>query len=201
MISGNMYGAGSRLRKKKAGKISHIARMGLTRPRYSLLFLSLIDYFRCRNVVELGTSLGLNTLYLAKGKYLENLITFEGNHTLAEIAQANFKTIPDPQIELIIGDIDHTLSDSLKKFGTVDFAYVDANHTAEATILYVEEMMKYLSRPSILVIDDIYWSADMAKAWSQICLIPQKPLCLDLFQVGVLIFHDEGPDGYYHLVY
>jgi len=201
IVPGDVFGAGSRFRKKKANRLSYITRRGLSRSKYSVLLLSLINYFKCRIVLELGTSIGLNTLYLSKGKFVEKVITFEGNRHLAEIAQSHFESIPDIQIDLVIGNIDHTFKKWLEQNKRIDFVFLDANHTAEATARYVELAITWLVRPFILVIDDIYWSAGMTKAWNQICSYPQRKLCLDFFQMGILIFDEEGPEGYFHLVY
>lgn len=194
-------GAGSRTHQKKPVRISEIVRTGLTSTRYSKLLLAIINYYQCRTVVELGTSLGLNTLYLSRGNQVKTIFTFEGNPGLTEITKEMMNTRSDKDIKLIQGDIDQTLMISLKQLGKIDFVYLDANHTKEATLRYFSQIRPFLSDRSILVFDDIYWSQEMTEAWKMICRLSQKNLCLDLFRVGILILDKNAPDGYFRLAF
>jgi predicted O-methyltransferase YrrM len=206
IIGGKLYGAGSHTIPEKKPAVSHIARKGITRLKYSKLLLSLIDHFGCRRVLELGTSIGLNTLYLSKGRNLESLITFEGNTDLAGIARRNFETcsgdgIKGDKIKIITGEIDHTLPELLGEAEPVDFVFIDANHTASATLRYMEMLEPRLSSRAVVVIDDIYWSPDMTRAWRQICSSGVKALFLDFYQTGIVIRDPDAPEGYWILAY
>ena len=194
-------GAGSRILKNKTKKISDIVKHGITKPKYSKLLLSLINYFQCIHILELGTSLGLNTLYLAKGKHVKILKTFESDQNLANLALKNFKLSPENKIDLILGDINETLNQYLKQNDDIDFVYLDANHTYEATLKYTQDIIPHLSGQAVLVIDDIYWSADMTKAWKKICDSCSTRCCLDLYQLGIIIFQKNCAAGYYCLAY
>jgi predicted O-methyltransferase YrrM len=200
-IQGKVLGAGSRIRGRKPPRLSEIACSGITKIKYSKLLLSLINYYQCETVIELGTSLGLNTLYLSKGRFVKHLLTFEGNPVLSEIAMDHFNSLSQIKIKLVMGDIDDTLDHQLKQGGPVDFVYLDANHTAEATLGFLDSLLPYLSQRSILVFDDIYWSSDMTDTWKRICKYPHKKLCLDLFQAGILIHDDKAPEGYFRLAF
>jgi predicted O-methyltransferase YrrM len=200
ILPGGM-GAGSRFCQNRTFRLSDIARSGITKARYSKLLLSIINFYECRTVIELGTSLGLNTLYLSHGNKVKHLLTFEGNPVLAQLAEEHFKTFSTTGIELIRGNLDHTLFDQLKQVGEVDFAYLDANHTKEATLRYFKLLRPHMSDRSILVFDDIYWSHGMTEAWNTICLQSRKKLCLDLFQVGILINDGNAPDRYFRLAF
>ena len=200
-IRGNWLGAGSRIHKNKPRRLSDIARSGITDVNYSKLLLSLIDFYQCESLIELGTSIGLNALYLSRGKQVKHFLTFEGNPALAEIAEDHFKTLSQIEIKLVQGDIDVTLQDELKRIGKVDFVYLDANHTAEATLRYFSLLQPYLSGRSVLVFDDIYWSSGMTDAWEKICRLPHNKLCLDLFRIGILIHDEKAPEGYFRLAF
>lgn len=197
----NDLGAGSLVQKNNRKRISDIARHGITKLKYSKLLVSLINYFQCEHILELGTSLGLNTLYLAKGKYVKRLKTFEGDQQLVHMALKNFRSSPGNKIDLIKGNISDTLYQYLGQNDDIDFVYMDANHTYDATLTYTQLIAPKLSTLAVLVIDDIYWSAEMAKAWKKICESFATKLCLDIFQFGIVIFKKNGPEGYYRLAY
>ena len=200
-IGGRQFGAGSSIDHGRYPRISRIARFGITRLKYSRLLLTLINHYGLCRIIELGTSLGLNTLYLAKGSKVRQVITFEGNPELADIAHSAFERSAEGKIRLITGDIDETLPDFLKSSGPVDFAFLDANHTAEATLRYFEMLKPRLAPLSILAVDDIYWSKDMTRAWKAISRHPGQGLFLDLFRMGIVINDEQAPSGYYKLAY
>ena len=195
------WGAGSRVHRRKPVRISEIARTGITGAGYSKLLLAIVNYYQCRTVIELGTSLGLNTLYLSRGDYVNRILTFEGNPALAEIAEKIFTSHTEKDIQLIRGNIDHTLLDTLKQTGQIDFVYLDANHTREATLRYFNQLRPFLSDRSILVFDDIYWSSGMTDAWKRISRQSGQNLCLDLFRAGILVFVKNAPEGYFRLAF
>ena len=59
-------GAGSKHHKQSKRLISEIADTSLSDLRFSLLYLRLIRHIDAKNIIELGTSFGINTLYLAQ---------------------------------------------------------------------------------------------------------------------------------------
>jgi predicted O-methyltransferase YrrM len=201
IISGKSFGAGSRFRTGNRFSLNRIARSGITRPKYSRLLLALIDHFGFSRILELGTSIGLNTLYLSKGRKVEDLVTFEGNEELAGIARRNFDLFYRGKIRVITGDINHTLPEYLRQADPVDFVFLDANHTAGATLHYLDMLEWHLNRLSVVVIDDIYWSSGMTQAWKQICSSAKNKLCLDIFQMGIVIRDPDGPAGHHVLAF
>src|SRR5690606_28437015 len=58
------FGSGAVL-KTHSRKIKDIARTSLSAAKYARLYARLIQYFNGQSIIELGTSLGINTLYLA----------------------------------------------------------------------------------------------------------------------------------------
>ncbi len=195
----NNLGAPSRIKGKKASRLSAITRKGLTRIKYAKILHSLADYFQCRNIVELGTSMGLTTLYLAAAGSVKKVWTFEGNEPLANIAEENFKRMNARKIQLIRGNIEQTLPSLLKKMAPIDLIFIDANHTFSATTTWYDLIKPGLPEGAIVIFDDIYWSEEMTRAWEKICRENDKNLCLDLFQLGIIIHGEDIPSGYYRL--
>ena len=74
----------------------------------------------------------------------------------------------------------------------IDMAYIDGNHTYEATMKYFNELLKITHENSILIFDDIYWTSDMTKAWEEIKTIPAVTVSIDLYKVGLIFFRKEN---------
>lgn len=190
-IQVNDLGAGSRKNFHNERKISKIARHSISSRKTSQLLFKLINKFQPSSVLELGTSLGINTLYLAKALHTAQIITLEGCSNIAQVARQNFAKGGCTHIELLEGDIDHTLPTALDKIASLDFVFFDANHRYAPTIQYFELCLRKAHKKSIFVFDDIYWSSEMQQAWAEIKAHPQVTLSLDLFQVG-LVFFESG---------
>jgi len=189
-------GAGSR--KKNAStsrKISQILKNSVS-PDWQCRFLfRLINYLQAENRLEIGSSLGLSTLYQYFPNTQSKLITLEGSPELAKIARANFKLMEASQIQLIEGNFDDTLTTALQELGSIDFAYIDGNHRKEPTLRYFEACLPYIHEGTVLLFDDIYWSDEMAVAWNTLKQHPSVRLSVDLFWAGLLFFRSEQKES------
>ncbi|MGD9328358.1 MAG: class I SAM-dependent methyltransferase [Cyclobacteriaceae bacterium] len=182
------FGAGSKISVNETRTVRSIAKGGISTSKYSRLFQELIRYFKCRTILELGTSIGINTLYLATSGPDVKVWTFEGCQPLAGIAEKTFMDLGQDNIKVIIGNIDSTLPRFLHGSGDIDFAFIDANHTYRSTMSYFNLLKPKLSDHAVVIIDDIYWSKEMAKAWHDISKHNPDAACIDIFQCGIIIF-------------
>lgn len=195
------YGASSTVHAStKKVKASIIAKKGLTTPKVSRLLARLIKFNEAKTIVELGTSFGLNTLYLAS-KSNSSVITFEGSNDIADVAITNFEHFDNTNIELISGNIDVTLPKFLDARINIDFVYIDANHRYIPTMEYFNALIKRMHDDSIMVLDDIYWSKEMTQAWEEIKRHPQVTHSIDLFSIGIVFFKPELVKTNYRLMF
>lgn len=180
-------GAGSARLKGKTRIVRDIARVSLSPRKYSLLYKRIIQRYQCKTIIELGTSLGINTLYLAStGAPL--IMTFEGSPAIARTAQTVFDAAGASNIKLILGNIDHTLPDNLRSVSSVDFALLDAHHRYQPTLDYFEALIPKTHSQTVIVIDDISYSKEMADAWSVIQQHDKVQGTIDLFRCGIVLF-------------
>lgn len=181
------FGAGSRVSSHRTRSIGSIAKHATTPSKFSRFLSQSITYFGHTEILELGTSLGINTLYLSE-KEDTNVTTFEGDPAIAELAQGHFEKLGRNNIEMIIGNIDETLPNTLEKLKKIDLAYIDANHRYEPTLNYFDTILPLTHDKSMIVIDDIHWSKEMNAAWEFIKNKPEVTLSIDLFEAGLLFF-------------
>lgn len=194
------FGAGSKKSKKNIRSIRDISSSGLTSPKYSALFYRLIKHFHMRQIVELGTSFGVNTLYLAKYEATK-VTTFEGDPSIVDVAQTNFNQQQAHNIKVIQGDIDHTLSSFLDGSIRPDLVYIDANHRYEATMKYFNAILHNKHDETVIIIDDIKWSKPMQQAWKKIINHPEVTISIDLNKCGILFFKPDFIKQHYVLAF
>lgn len=170
--------------------VADVAKSSLKDARQAQLLMRLAVMAEAKEIVELGTSLGVTTAYLASVGKDVHVTTFEGAANLAKIAKKNWERTKLSNITCVVGSIDDTLYNYAHMRET-DFAFVDANHTGEATLRYVSELMKYRKEKSIFAVDDIHSTPEMLSAWRDICAMDGVTATMDLYSMG-LIFFDKN---------
>lgn len=195
------FGAGSRrgtarqAGPRKAGQrtIGDIARRSQKPARFGRLLFRLIRHFQAKTIVDLGTSLGITTAYMAEATkpYGGRVLTLEGCPETAAIAWQNFDQLGMPNIDSIIGNIDDTLPEQVNRMPPIDLAFFDANHRYEPTVRYFETCLTKVHNDTVFVFDDIHWSAEMEQAWSYIKAHPSVSVTIDLFWIGLVFFRKE----------
>lgn len=185
------FGAGSRVASHHQRAVSFIAKSSLKPRKFSQLFFRIVDHYQPQTIVELGTSLGITTSYMASAKPGAQVITMEGAAQVAAVAKQNFASLGLQNIQVVQGNFDDTLPGVLKKLPQVDLAFVDGNHRKDPTINYFNQLLAKSHDNTILIFDDIHWSADMEEAWAAIQAHPQVTLTVDLFFIGLVFFRKE----------
>jgi predicted O-methyltransferase YrrM len=184
-------GAGSKHLPQTSRKISSIAKNGISSKVQSQILFRLINYFDYKTTIELGTSLGLNTLYLARANKNGKVFSLEGSKNLIAFASEQAQKLNTHNIEFVAGNFDQRLPELLNRLSTFDLAYVDGNHSCEATLRYFYILLEKAHEHSILVFDDINWSGEMNKAWEEIKQHPRVTLSIDTYYTGYVFFRKE----------
>ncbi len=192
-------GAGSKNLNFKQRKVKDIARTSAKPVKYGQLLFRLVNHFQSETIFELGTSLGLTTSYLGQARQQASTYTFEGCPNIASVASQNFKSLGLRRITLIEGNLDETLAQQLAKVPQLDFVFFDGNHRYDPTMRYFESCLGKHHEDSVFVLDDIYWSAEMKRAWKDIKNHPQVMQTVDLFFVGLVFFRSSQPKEHFTL--
>ena len=185
------FGAGSTVIKSNHRKINSIAKSSLKPKKFGQLMMRMVNYYGIKTSIELGTSLGVTTSYLASGNLKGQVITLEGSGEIANIAKQNFERLKLQNIEIVEGNFDDTLQKTLEKIPTIDLAFVDGNHRKAPTLDYFNQLLRKKTEQSIFIFDDIHWSKGMEEAWQQIQQHPDVTLTIDLFFIGLVFFRKE----------
>ena len=89
----------------------------------------------------------------------------------------------------------------LDQTNKLDFVFIDANHKSEAILNYFNLCLSKVHSNTVIVIDDIYWSSDMEKAWKKIKNSPQVMSTIDLFELGIVFFNPDLHKKHYKMRY
>lgn len=184
-------GAGSRLATSNQKTVGQIAQAALKPRKYAQLLFRLVKHYQPQNVLELGTSLGLTTAYLAAANPEATITTIEGSESIAQKAKEGWQQLGCRNIRSITGNFDDVLPDILPSLPALDLIYIDGNHRYEPTIRYFQQLLPKLHEYSIVVFDDIHWSLEMEQAWEAMKRHPQVQYTIDIFFLGFVFFRKE----------
>lgn len=192
------FGAGSVKGLKKKRVVQQIAASSLKPKKYAQLLYRLVKYFQSKEVLELGTSLGITTSYLASANKDVQVTTLEGADTIAALAQQTFDAQQLKNIQLITGNFDETLAAVTNK--KYDFIFIDGNHRKEPTLRYFNQLLSCIHNNSVMIFDDIHWSKEMEEAWEEIKNHSSVTLTVDLFFIGLVFFRKEQKEKEHFVV-
>lgn len=185
------FGAGSKVFKSNKRQISKIAKTaGISSKRAELLF-RVTHYFQSKNILEIGTSLGLATSALTLGNPDAKVITVEGCCETGSIAQNQFNNFNLNNIESVISEFQLYLNNPKPEALTSDLIYFDGNHSKKATLAYFDLLLPTINNNAVWIFDDIHWSEEMEEAWEIIKNHPQVKVTIDTFQWGFVFFRYE----------
>ncbi|MFT4985753.1 MAG: putative O-methyltransferase YrrM [Glaciecola sp.] len=194
-------GAGSKAGNSKKKKISTIAKYSLSSPRQCRTLYRLVNHYRPQIIVELGTSLGISTAYMAIANDQAMIYTIEGSEVIYNRAQSLFTDLNLDNIQAIHGDFHDRLPMLLTDFKAVDMAFIDGNHTYSNTIDYFEQIIQKSHNDTIIVVDDIYWSKEMKQAWLEIKNHERTKTTIDLYYFGIVLLREEMSKEHFLLRY
>lgn len=182
-------GAGSHVNPDRKKKVSDIARHALKPAKLAQILYRLAKDVNPHTIIELGTCLGITTLYLQNAAPEAKVYTLEESSETVAIARENFKEAGCGNIEVITGNVDETLPGVINNLAQLDFVFVEGSHQKEAILKYFDWCLPKVHEGTLLVFDDIYRNEGMKEAWAEIKAHPKVTVTVDLFWIGLVYFH------------
>lgn len=197
----NDLGAGSRVFDLPVRRVADIARTALKQPKHARMLFRLARYFRPAHVLELGTSFGISTLYLARGADEGTVTTIEGCPQTHHIARQHFERLGQRNIVPVLGSFKQRLPEVLATMPQLDLAFIDGNHAKLPTLEHFELCLGKAHNDTVLVFDDIHWSRGMEEAWEAIKADERATVTVDLYDMGLVFLRREQAPQHFTLRY
>ncbi|MCT4628379.1 O-methyltransferase [Winogradskyella sp.] len=180
------FGSGSRVFKSNNRAIKQIAKTSGTPQKRAKLFYRLTQYFKPKNTLELGTSLGIATYAMALGNTKNKITSIEGCPNISKFSKSHLDL---ENISIVNGEF-KTIIPTLKE-NKFDLIFFDGHHSKDATIQYFETLLPKAHNDSVFIFDDIYWSKGMTEAWEFIKAHQAVTVTVDCFHLGFVFFRKE----------
>jgi predicted O-methyltransferase YrrM len=185
------FGAGSTTKATNKRSIQSIAKNAAKPKKLAQLLHRITLYYNCRNIIELGTSLGISSSYLALANEFGRVNTCEGSKAVAAVAKENFKKLFINNLTIFEGEFNISYPKALEDMPSIDLLFIDGNHQYHPTIEYFTKALPQLHENSIVIFDDIHWSVEMEKAWSDVKKHSSISETIDLFFIGIVFFRKD----------
>jgi predicted O-methyltransferase YrrM len=171
-------------------------------PNYGTLLFRIVNFFKCRNVLQIGCSTGVLSLYLALASHTQ------GKCYLLEERFGLLQSLKD-----------YALAHNLQKFRYIERNYIESLQKLHATfpeadlifinlhsdsaemekILYL--CMPFIKKTSILILNDIKKNKKMKNLWIKIKEYAQTRISIDLYALGIVFFDDKLPKRHYKVYF
>ena len=192
-------GAGSKVDPKKIRTIHSFVKGSSVNQAQGEILFRMTQWQNPQMVLELGTGLGISTLYLASGLgdvSTRNtdafpVVTVEGDPARANFSRQLLKRLGFFGVKVHNGEVDELIEELASKLPGRFLAFVDANHQYDPTLRYLRLLLSVADDEAIVVMDDIYWSKGMFRAWNEVISWPEVRVSLDLFHMGILLLRKD----------
>lgn len=199
----------SRIRRTDFGRaeaeqettVAQIVQKTAIRPYFARTLFRIANHLKCRTGIELGGGSGISTAYL--GSAMQGpLYSLEGDPELAKLSQRNLQWLGIQSVQHRVGPFSQTLESTLEELPHPELVFLDGHHQSQPTLQYIQQILDKNPSQCLFILDDIYWSDDMATCWKQLRQDSRFWLSFDLFQLGILFYNSspEGPKQHYTLV-
>jgi len=194
-----LWGAQSKVDSNEVRSIQSFVRSSSVNQTQGALLFRIAHWLNPEMILELGTGLGVSTIYLTSGLVeasdqdsgLFNVHTIEGDPARALFSQQLFKRLGLNGVKVHCGDVDEKMEELAAKLPGRFLVFVDANHKYEPTLRYLRLLINTTGEETVIVLDDIYWSKGMCRAWNEVISWPEVRVSMDLFYMGILLLRRD----------
>ena len=161
--------------------IKQIAQKKIVSEKIGQFLFRLVNHYQPKNGLEIGTSLGLTTLYQGTPSKSFSLTSFEANAALAQFTQQQLIKMGLTQVVIHSGV---TNKQVLKKIGSLtQLDYVLLNELVPITT--IDLMLQKCTTNAVLIINKPYSTIVKTDHWQWLKQNATIPLTIDLYDLGI----------------
>lgn len=158
------------------------------KPKNGALLMRMTNYFKPKNILQVGEAVGFSTLYLAAYASDVRVLVLEEHPARAALCRSVFEKHKAGNISLREGAYNNTLPQALREIGRVDFVYLDFLNSTELNTYVVEQCFPCLHDKSVLVVAGIKAAKEKKEFWKQLCFRPEVRVTVDVYEFGIIFF-------------
>ncbi len=177
--------------KKHTATVSAIVTQEAINQKQGMLLFRLANYFKYKKMLQIGTGVGISTLYLTSYDSDIQCISLEAIPAFANIAQRLLAHETQATVDIRVGEYQQLLPEALAILQQVDMVYFKSKREHADTLALFEQMLPYVHDNTCFVFDGIKTSQQMRHVWKAVCNHPKATVTVDLYSMGIVFFNSK----------
>jgi hypothetical protein len=165
------------------------ARISSVKKKYGRLITRIIKNARPENVLEITSVPSLMSLYLAVGSNTANFYCINECYQESRRIQ-HLGEIVNPRWKDMNGSIDKILPVFLNSKEKWDIFYLNYFSDYEMAYHHFQILLPHIHPDTIVIVDFIHYTKAAENFWQKIIAYPEVRQSVDLFEIGILFFHE-----------
>lgn len=145
--------------------------------------------------LELGANLGVSAAHMLSGYAPAHFATVEADPRLCELARETLRGFGF-RPSVVNAKFEEFLALDANQW---DFVYLDGHHAFAPVMNMLRQLAPRMNEGGCILLDDIYWSRGMTRAWRAAQELEGVAISIDLFHAGLLVFRGGDPPAHYKL--
>ena len=165
---------------------------------YGAFLFRMVNFFKCRSVVQIGCSTGVMSIYLASASRTRTeCYALENRFDLLQQAKSFAVAHHLHKLYFVEGDYEKSLQSVANRLTKTDLLFINQLPDSMDVEYIIQLCKPLISQSSILIINDIAKNKKIKKAWKKIKEDPQVKVSMDLYALGILFFNEKLPKRHY----
>ena len=148
--------------KRKRSRIFKDSEISNKRAR---LLIHLIQYLKPKNILEIGTGFGINTVVLSSAQRNSKITTLDENEQTVNVIKEMFKKNTFKHVKFLTGNFDITLPQVFNN-NIYDFIYFKGSCENKTTLNYFESSLLSIDNNSVFLFENIHSNKESEKVWN-----------------------------------
>ena len=161
------------------------------KPKHGALLFRLANYFKSKQILQLGCSVGIPTLYLTAYASEVHCIVLESVPELASVARMAFEKAACRSADLRVGAYGDLLPEALAEMPCPDLIYFDASIGWQEQADLFEACLQRAGDDTLFVFEGIRANRRMRAFWKAACQRAEVTISVDLYSMGLLFFNKK----------
>ncbi len=169
------------IKKKTVGEITTKETQSC---QYGALLFRLVNFFQCKNILQIGASTGVMSLYLASSGKDIRCYALEDRECLIPVIKKTQKGLNINNIQIEHGEYLSAIDNILEKQDNFDLIFLNTMRNPELSKKILDKHIN----TKILVMDGIRKNKKTKFLWQIITDNPNARITIDLYYLGIALF-------------
>ncbi len=155
--------------------------------KYNKLLFRMVAYYKPNYIIEVGSSLGITTAYLASPEKRNLVQTIETNLELGVIASETLSSLALPNTTQSKGSLKEVVS----KLSERTFGFILINHANWESEELAQHLLDFVEEDAIVIFVEINKNLQTKLFWDNLIYQQNKTISVTLFYFGIIFLKKE----------